>query len=153
MHLQHRWYLATLLLVIGLVFVAVGCSNSQAATARKGPEPNFKPDGLYVSVEELKREMDRGADFIILDARPKADYKLDHIKGAISMPFFEVEQRYKELPKDKWIVTYCACPRAESERAAQILRSKGFKKVKVLYEGYFEWLSRHYPIEKGDQSS
>jgi len=97
--------------------------------------------------------MDRGADFIILDARPKADYELDHIKGAISMPFFEVEERYKELPKDKWIVTYCACPRAESEHAAKVLQSKGFKKVKVMYEGYFEWLARNYPIAKGDESS
>lgn len=153
MQLQRRWYLAIFLLCAGLSIIATGCVSSQASSARKGPEPNFSPEGLYVSVDDVKREMDRGADFIILDARPKADYELDHIKGAISMPFFEVEERYNELPKDKWIVAYCACPRAESEHAVKVLRSKGFTKVKVMYEGYFEWLARNYPIVKGDEDS
>ena len=132
-----------------LVLVATaGCSGRQNAIQAAKPAPNF-PAGPYVSVDDLKREIERGADFVILDARPKADYELDHIPGAISMPFFEVEQRYKELPRDKWIVAYCACPRAESQEAVRVLKEKGFQKVKVLYEGYFEWLARGYPVEKG----
>lgn len=147
-------YLALSALFIGLSLTLSGCSGSRASTAkRSGPEPNFQPDGLYVSVEDVKREMDRGADFIILDARPRNDYELDHITGAISMPFFEVEQRYQELPRDKWIVAYCGCPRAESEHAAGILQAKGFQKVKVMYEGYFEWLAREYPITRGSKRS
>ncbi len=155
MHKQPRLYLVSFLLLVGLLLAAAGCSGSQtAATDRGGPEPNFSLDGgLYVSVEDVKREMDRGADFIILDARPKPDYELDHIAGAISMPFFEVEQRYKELPKDKWIVAYCACPRAEAEHAAKVLLAKGFQKVKVMYEGYFEWLARQYPVVEGREAS
>ncbi|MFQ5595960.1 MAG: rhodanese-like domain-containing protein [Anaerolineae bacterium] len=130
---------------------AIGCSSGQPAQSVKaGPEPNFASDSPYVSIEELKQEHDRGANMIILDARPKQDYDMDHIAGAISMPFFEVEQRYKELPSDTWIVTYCACPRAEAQEAANILQQKGFNKVRVFYEGYFEWLARDYPIAKGE---
>ncbi|MFQ5342467.1 MAG: rhodanese-like domain-containing protein [Anaerolineae bacterium] len=129
----------------------IGCSSGQPAqSAKAGPEPNFSGDSPYVSVEELKQELDRGANMVILDARPKQDYDMDHIAGAISMPFFEVEQRYKELPSDTWIVTYCACPRAEAQEAANILQQKGFNKVRVFYEGYFEWLARDYPIAKGE---
>jgi rhodanese-related sulfurtransferase len=155
MHKRAYLYLASFLLLIGLLLTVVGCSGSQTvAMERSGPEPNFSLDGsLYISIEDVKRELDRGADFIILDARPKPDYELDHIAGAISMPFFEVEQRYKELPRDKWIVTYCACPRAEAEHAAKILLDKGFQKVKVMYEGYFEWLARQYPVAKGSERS
>lgn len=138
-------YLIGLLL---LLVVAAGCGGQKGAAEAAKPAPNF-PEGPYVSVDDLKREMDRGADFIILDARPKQDYELDHIQGAISMPFFEVEQRYQELPRDTWIVAYCACPRAESEEAVSVLQEKDFKKVKVLYDGYFEWLGRGYPVEKG----
>lgn len=136
-----------------LLVAALGCSSGQPAqSAQAGPEPNFTTDSPYVSIDELKQEYDRGANMIILDARPKQDYEMDHIAGAISMPFFEVEQRYKELPHDKWIVTYCACPRAEAQEAADILQQKGFKKVKVLYDGYFEWRARNYPIARGNES-
>lgn len=146
--------IAILGLMVLLLVAAIGCSGGQSAvSAKAGPEPNFSTDSPYVSVEELKQELDRDASMIILDARPKQDYDLDHITGAISMPFFEVEQRYKELPRDTWIVTYCACPKAEAEEAASILRGKGFEKVKVLYDGYFEWLARSYPITKGSESS
>ena len=138
--------------VLALLLVAtLSCGGGQPAQSVKaGPEPNFSSDSPYVSIEELKQELDRGANMIILDARPKQDYDMDHIAGAISMPFFEVEQRYKELPRDAWIVTYCACPRAEAQEAANILQQKGFSKVKVFYEGYFEWLAREYPIAKGE---
>lgn len=134
--------------LLALLVMTAGCGGRKSAAEAAKPAPNF-PEGPYVSVDELKREMDRGADFIILDARPKQDYELDHIQGAISMPFFEVEQRYRELPRDKWVVAYCACPRAESKEAVSVLKEKGFQKVKVLYDGYFEWLGRGYPIEKG----
>ncbi len=142
--------IAVLAGLVLLLVAAVGCSGGQPAqSAKAGPEPDFTTDSPYVSIDELKQAYDRGANMIILDARPKQDYEMDHIAGAISMPFFEVEQRYTELPRDTWIVTYCACPRAEAQEAADILQQKGFKKVKVLYDGYFEWLARNYPIAKG----
>lgn len=148
---RHRWMYVSVLSLVTLALVAmVGCSGQKPAQpAKAGPEPNFNTDSPYVSIDELKQEFDRGANMIIIDARPKQDYDMDHIAGAISMPFFEVEQRYTELPQETWIVTYCACPRAEAQEAANVLQQKGFKKVKVLYDGYFEWLARNYPITKG----
>ncbi|RME43905.1 MAG: rhodanese-like domain-containing protein [Chloroflexi bacterium] len=149
---RQRWMQIAIFGVLALLLVAtVSCGGGKPAQSVKaGPEPNFSTDSPYVSIDELKREFDRGARMIILDARPKQDYDMDHIAGAISMPFFEVEQRYNELPRDTWIVTYCACPRAEAQEAANILQQKGFTKVKVLYDGYFEWLARQYPTSKGE---
>ncbi len=145
--------MCVLSILVLLVAATIACSSEKPAQAAKaGPEPNFSTDSPYVSTYELKRELDRGANMIVLDARPKQDYDLDHIVGAISMPFFEVEQRYKELPRETWIVTYCACPKAEAEEAASILRNKGYEKVKVFFDGYFEWLSRDYPITEGSEA-
>ncbi len=150
---QHLMPIVVFGVLAPLLVATIGCGGGQPAQpAKAGPEPNFSTDSPYVSIDALKQEFDRGAKMIIVDARPKQDYDMDHIAGAISMPFFEVEQRYKELPRDTWIVTYCACPRAEAQEAANTLKQKGFKKVKVFYEGYFEWLSRQYPIAKGSES-
>ncbi|MBI3941656.1 MAG: rhodanese-like domain-containing protein [Chloroflexi bacterium] len=146
------------LFVIAGFLAACGASatpstaSSQNASAK--PAPNFPDDGKrYLNIDLLKKEYDRGADFVLVDARPKPNYNLDHITNAINLPFNEMTDRYKELPKDKWIVAYCACPRSEADYAADILAQKGFTKVKVLYEGYVEWQTRGYPIDKSNRAS
>lgn len=45
---------------------------------------------------------------IWVDVRGKEAYELSHIKGAISIPLTEIPTRYKELPKKKMIIAYCA---------------------------------------------
>ncbi len=94
-------------------------------------------------IEHRKRRLRVRAPF---DARARPDYLFDHITSAISMPFYEVEERFAELPMDKWIIAYCACPRAEAERAVAVLQAKGFEKVAVMYEGYVVWKERGYPV-------
>ncbi len=136
-----------------LSFVAAGQLVAQEQGAADSAETVAAVEAsftLYVSIDELKREMDRGADLVLFDARSRPDYLFDHITGAVSMPFYEVEERFAELPKDKWIISYCACPRAEAERAVAVLQAKGFDKVAVMYEGYVEWRDRGYPITSGE---
>lgn len=140
---------AVLSLVAAGQLVAQEQTTADAVNTASAVQANFT---LYVSIDELKRELDRGADFVLLDARSRPDYLFDHIAGAMSMPFFEVEERFAELPKDKWIIAYCACPRAEAEHAVRVLQTQGFDKVAVMYEGYFEWRDRGYPITSGDQN-
>jgi len=45
---------------------------------------------------------------IYVDVRGKEQYDIEHIKGAISMPLGELAARMQELPKDKFLITYCA---------------------------------------------
>lgn len=45
---------------------------------------------------------------VYVDVRPKDQYDIEHLKGAISMPVGEVPARLKELPKNKFLITYCA---------------------------------------------
>ena len=98
------WVGVALLLVLLLSLAACGSKDKPSEAAR--PQPNFPEDGLFIDPDIVKREMDRHADFIIVDVRPEADYKQSHIVGAINIPFNEMEQRYKELPRDKWLVFY-----------------------------------------------
>jgi len=62
-----------------------------------------------ITVQELKTKMDKGDDFVIVDVRTGQDYADSRIKikGAVRIPIVQIEERYKELPKDKEIVLYC----------------------------------------------
>jgi rhodanese-related sulfurtransferase len=43
-----------------------------------------------------------------IDVRPKSDYDLGHIKGAINIPLSELSNRWGDLPIKKTLITYCA---------------------------------------------
>ena len=47
------------------------------------------------------------SDLVLLDMRDREDYRRGHIKGAVSMPLEDIDKRYRDLPRDKDIVTYC----------------------------------------------
>ena len=113
-----------------------------------GPDPVLG-DGRFVSVDVVKKELDRGVKLVLLDARPPSDYVLDHIAVAISVPFYEVDKHLTRLPKDVWVVAYCACPHAESGSAIDALVRNGYDKGKVLDEGVLVWKARGYPMKTG----
>ena len=112
-----------------------------------GDPADFTPrDGRFVPADEIHAAMEAGQSLIILDARPHNDYLKAHVEGAISVPFYEVDQAVDHLPKDRWIITYCVCPHAMSGKALDRLREHGFEKTAILDEGFFEWFSRGYPV-------
>lgn len=45
---------------------------------------------------------------VYIDVRPKEQYDISHIKGAISIPLGELPTRWKDLPVGKYLITYCA---------------------------------------------
>ncbi len=116
----------------------------------RGPEPiGFAGKGATTPVDVVKAQLDRGARMALLDARAPSDYVAEHIAGAVSVPFYEPDPYFSSLPKDAWLVCYCACPHAESRQLAQKLLSKGFTKVTVLDEGLPVWRARKYPTRSG----
>jgi len=115
-----------------------------------GPEPNgFKVTPGTTPADAIKKELDRGAKMALLDARAPSDYAREHIAGAVSVPFYDPEPYVGLLPKDAWLVCYCACPHAESGQLASKLAAKGFTKVTVLDEGLGVWKSRGYGTHTG----
>lgn len=123
-------------------------ATAPAVINPSGPEASLG-DGRFAPVDVVYREYARGAKLVILDARPPADYVLEHVKGAISVPFYDVDKHLARLPKDVWIVAYCGCPHAESGAAIDALAARGYTKGKVLDEGVFVWKARGYPMSSG----
>jgi cytochrome c oxidase cbb3-type subunit 3/ubiquinol-cytochrome c reductase cytochrome c subunit len=114
-----------------------------------GPEPGFVVGQRYTPADAIKRELDRGAAFGFLDARPPTDYAGAHIATANNVPFYEASDFLFALPKDRWLVSYCGCPHAESGRVADTLLANGFTKVTILDEGFNVWRDRGYPVTSG----
>lgn len=50
----------------------------------KGPQPAFDAKADFVPVDTVKKEMDRGATMVILDARAPADYARMHVAGSLT---------------------------------------------------------------------
>jgi len=117
---------------------------------------NASPDftlreGLYVSAEQLSKAIKDSVRLVILDARSKAAWHQTHIPGAISVPYYqEPDSLIKHLPKDStWIVAYCACPHAASQRVVSTLKRFGYQHTAILDEGVLVWALRGYPVQFG----
>jgi cytochrome c oxidase cbb3-type subunit 3/ubiquinol-cytochrome c reductase cytochrome c subunit len=115
----------------------------------RGPQPAFEAKTDFIKADDVKREVDRKASMIIIDARPPFDYARMHIAGAISVPFYEVDAYAKQIPKDRYVVAYCGCPHAESGKVRDALRTLGYPRTAVLDEGLLPWRDRGYPVRGG----
>ena len=108
-----------------------------------------------ITVDELKTKLTSSQPVTIIDVRGSESYAsaTATIKGAIHFKVRKLKSRLiypplKDLPKDREIVTYCACPKDEASiAAAQILQASGFKRVRVLQGGWVEWLKANGPVE------
>jgi len=125
-----------------------------AATAAHGQ--TTAPAFETISVEELKTKLTNNHPVTIIDVRSAEGYasSTTTIKGALHFKLRKLKSRLsfvplKDLPKDREIVTYCACPKDESSiAAAQILQAAGFKRVRVLQGGWTEWVKAGGPVDQ-----
>jgi len=116
----------------------------------RGPDPvGFRRSPATTPADMVKAQLDRGAKMALLDARAPSDYAVEHIAGAVSVPFYDPDAYVNALPRDAWLVCYCACPHAESGQLAQKLVDRGFSKVTVLDEGLGVWKARKYGTRTG----
>ncbi|HVR61854.1 MAG TPA: c-type cytochrome [Polyangia bacterium] len=114
----------------------------------RGPAPvGFRATPDVTPAAVIKAQLDRHAKMAILDARAPSDYLLEHIPGAVSVPFYDPKPYFDKLPRDVWLVCYCACPHAESGQLAEKLKAQGFTKVTVLDEGLGYWRSQKFGTE------
>src|SRR5262245_43058359 len=101
-----------------------------------------------ITAEELKTKMASNEQVMVIDVRSSEGFanSATTMKGSWHYKLRRLKSRLhyaplKDLPKNREIVTYCACPKDESSiSAAQILQAAGFTRVRVLQGGWNEWL-------------
>ena len=89
----------------------------------------------------------RHGDVVLLDVRPRSEFRAAHLPGARSMPLDELEARLRELPRDKAIVAYCRGPFClMSDAAVELLARHGVRASKRV-DGVAEWRAAGLPLE------
>lgn len=86
-----------------------------------------------ISREEMKAKMDRGDDFVLVEALSRRHYEMSHLPGAINLSYEFVDRAEKVLPdKRAEIVVYCMNEECEASREeARELEEMGY--VNVLH--------------------
>jgi rhodanese-related sulfurtransferase len=127
-----------------------GADNSAAGpTAAPTLDATLFGEDQLVPAAEIKAAVDSGADILFVDARAPLNYEAEHIAGAVNAPYYDAAQYVNELPKDRWIVTYCECPTAEATQLADELTAAGFSHVRVIEEGLQGWRDQGGALEAG----
>ena len=141
---MNKKIILTVTVIILTAVVLAGCIQKTNKEQTEATQVNI---GTYyqISQDEAKRIMDEESDYIIVDAREQSEYDEGHIKGAIVIPYTEIEQKAEELlpNKTQLILVYCRSGR-RSKIAAQSLANMGYKNVKE-FGGIIDW---QYEIEK-----
>jgi len=103
-----------------------------------------------INAEELKKKVDAGEDFVLVDVLGKESYEGKHIPTSINIPVDEIENRaFSELPdKNKEIVVYCASTDCHaSPRAAKKLEELGYTNVADFEAGIAGWQEAGYEFK------
>ena len=116
----------------------------------KNPAFTLKQE-RYVPMEQVAKALKNKNKLIILDTRTSSEWHNAHIPGAIPIPYYISEDKVAEgLPNDDtWIIAYCSCPHAASDKVINMLRKKGYKNTAVIDEGFFNWINAGHPIIGG----
>lgn len=61
-----------------------------------------------ISKESLNTLLTGKKKVVVIDVRDADSFKAGHIKGAVNIPYSDIETRFQELPKNRQIVTYCS---------------------------------------------
>ncbi len=125
-------------------------------------ELNCSPDELkkqqptLIHTADVQQLLQSASKPLLVDVRPPAQFKGDHLPGALNVPVEKIETAGGSLPKDKTLVLYeggkggasdaCAVSRA----GARMLLSQGydFSKVKVYQDGLNGWENAGLPVDK-----
>lgn len=129
-------------------------SRTMRAHAEKPLRAHAQKVGA-ITAEELKAKLNSNEPVAIIDVRGSEGYAASKstIQGAWHFKLRRLKSRFKfaplkDLPKDREIVTYCACPDDESSySAARIFQEAGFTRVRVLQGGWNEWLKNKGQVQ------
>ena len=103
-----------------------------------------------ISPSELKQLMDDGHQSVVVDLRGTLDHVADPytIPGALRISAEALEQRHHDIPRDRDVILFCACPNeATAARMALMLKRRGITRVRPLAGGIDAWRELAYPLE------
>jgi rhodanese-related sulfurtransferase len=99
------------------------------------------------TVDEIKRRLDRGERFTLVDVREESEYAKDHLPSAIHLGKGIIERDIEAKVPDTSaeVVLYCGGG-FRSALAADNLQKMGYTNVVSMDGGIREWREKKYPL-------
>lgn len=101
------------------------------------------------NVDEVRKRLDRGDKFLLVDVREESEFAKDHLPGAIHLGKGiierDIEARVPELNTE--MILYCGGG-FRSALAADNLQKMGYTNVISMDGGIRDWRERNYPLIK-----
>jgi len=101
------------------------------------------------NVDEVKKRMDRGDKFLLVDVREESEFAKDHLPGAVHLGKGiierDIEGRVPQL--DTEMILYCGGG-FRSALAADNLQKMGYNNVISMDGGIRGWREKGYPLTK-----
>ena len=102
-----------------------------------------------INVDDVKRRMDRGDKFLLVDVREESEFDKDHIPGAVHLGKGvierDIEARVPELHME--MILYCGGG-FRSALAADNLQKMGYTNVISMDGGIRGWREKGYPLTR-----
>lgn len=113
-------------------------------------EGTFSEYVSIISIEEAAALFD-AQQAVFIDARPESVYDEGHIRGALSLPWHQAEEKcfdvIENIPPGKNIITYCDGATCDlCDKLAVFLCDLGFDKVQALVNGWTIWNQNNLPV-------
>ena len=130
----------------------VGQWNTAKGVITANEKNDMVLNDLEISDVPLAKKLYDSQKFLFVDARSRDDYDEGHIKGAISLPVGQFDEKIEafleQYPPEKAIVTYCSGRTCQdSHRLAQFLLELGYTEINVFIDGFPGWEAEGHPIE------
>jgi rhodanese-related sulfurtransferase len=108
-----------------------------------------------ITRNQLKGKMDNGDEFHLVDTSPEADFKRQHLPGAINLPVERIRELDPHILRNKSdnIVLYCADSTCQSsDIAARDLMARGYTHVQRYAGGKRDWIDAGLATEGTTQT-
>jgi rhodanese-related sulfurtransferase len=109
-------------------------------------------DVATIGVDELRRKLEKGEAFVLVDALAPMVYAHSHLPGAINLPATDVDPHTvaRRIPdRNTEIVVYCTSPDCtDSHETAEQLVALGYTNVRRYAGGKNEWREAGLPLER-----
>lgn len=100
-----------------------------------------------ISSREAKALLGKNKNTYLLDVRTPQEYSQGRLAGSVLIPIDQFERRFREVPKNKTIVVYCAVG-SRSKPVAGFLSQQGYKDVYNMTDGIVGWYRNGFPIHR-----
>jgi adenylyltransferase/sulfurtransferase len=91
-----------------------------------------------ITVQELKKLIDSGADFQLIDVREPHEYEICNLEGEL-IPMSEIPYNVDKISKDKQVVLHCRSGKRSGDMLLWLEKNHGFQNLYNLKGGVLAW--------------